>query len=76
MKTITWQAKKFNFRWGIGLGKANPRAVVPAQWRGKNWLGQCLVVARQAIEDGEEISLPQLPYPISSEQKLDLLARQ
>ena len=32
-----------NPRWGIGLGKKNPRAVVPSQWRGKNWLRQCLV---------------------------------
>ena len=36
--------------WGIGLGVNNPLALEPDKWRGKNWLGECLMVARGQIK--------------------------
>jgi ribA/ribD-fused uncharacterized protein len=57
-------------RWGVGLGAANPRAVQPDKWRGSNWLGQCLVAARQALREGEDIPLPaQMVYPAWKDSK-------
>lgn len=35
--------------WGIGLGKANPRAENPSQWRGLNLLGFALMEARERL---------------------------
>nr|WP_083471619.1 NADAR family protein [Kibdelosporangium phytohabitans] len=35
--------------WGIGLGKDNPRAQHPSQWRGQNLLGFALMDARAAL---------------------------
>ena len=35
--------------WGIGLGKDNPAASHPSQWRGKNYLGFCLMEVRDKL---------------------------
>ncbi|GAB3874959.1 NADAR family protein [Kibdelosporangium lantanae] len=35
--------------WGIGLGRDNPRAQDPAQWRGRNLLGFALMDARTEV---------------------------
>lgn len=35
--------------WGIGLGKQNPKASDPAQWRGLNLLGFALMEARSQL---------------------------
>ncbi len=35
--------------WGIGLGEANPKALDPAMWRGRNMLGFALMEVRDAI---------------------------
>ena len=32
--------------WGIGMGRDNPKARVPAEWRGKNLLGFALMAVR------------------------------
>jgi len=42
-------------RWGIGLGKNNERSKHPEQWRGKNWLGQCLTFAKFKIKDALDV---------------------
>lgn len=36
--------------WGIGLGEDDPRAMNPAQWRGKNLLGQVLMAVRGRLQ--------------------------
>lgn len=36
--------------WGIGLGKSNPAALDPRQWRGKNLLGFALMQARDQLQ--------------------------
>ncbi|MCA9814032.1 MAG: NADAR family protein [Cyanobacteria bacterium HKST-UBA01] len=38
--------------WGIGLGKANPKALDPGQWRGRNQLGFALMKARDLLAEG------------------------
>lgn len=35
--------------WGIGMGKNNPSAERPSQWRGKNLLGFALMQARAEL---------------------------
>ncbi len=35
--------------WGIGVGAANPDALVPSRWRGRNLLGFALMEARRAL---------------------------
>ena len=49
-------------RWGVGLGVDNPRATQPGQWRGTNWLGQCLVLARRHLREGTMEELPRLAW--------------
>ncbi|GAA3426803.1 NADAR family protein [Streptosporangium nondiastaticum] len=39
--------------WGIGLAADDARAASPAAWRGSNLLGFALMVARDALADGD-----------------------
>lgn len=39
--------------WGIGMGKNNPAAQDPRQWRGKNLLGFALMQAREQLRGGD-----------------------
>lgn len=42
------EASPFDKVWGIGLSKTDPRASDPAQWKGRNLLGQILMDVRSA----------------------------
>ncbi|XP_023334262.1 uncharacterized protein LOC111705816 [Eurytemora carolleeae] len=44
-----------DIRWGVGLGVKNPKTKIPGQWRGLNWLGQCLTVAKQFMQKYDEL---------------------
>lgn len=35
--------------WGIGLHKTDPRCLDKSQWRGTNWLGECLMRVRTTL---------------------------
>ncbi|MDW3646614.1 MAG: NADAR family protein [Bacteroidia bacterium] len=37
--------------WGIGMGKDNPAASYPDQWRGRNYLGFCLMEVRDKLRE-------------------------
>lgn len=37
--------------WGIGMGKSNPDALLPARWRGSNLLGFALMEARAKLKE-------------------------
>lgn len=40
--------------WGIGLSEWDARATDPKRWRGTNWLGECIMKARDTLRiDGK-----------------------
>jgi len=41
--------------WGIGMGKGNSNRLDPNQWRGKNLLGEALMIARDRLKKKEEV---------------------
>lgn len=48
------EASPYDQVWGIGLHWQDAKAEDPAQWRGRNLLGQCLVEARRVIAQRRE----------------------
>ena len=52
------EASPSDCRYGIGLGKADPRAQNPDMWRGSNWLGEAIMKVRDELKrkDREETS--------------------
>ena len=47
---ILAEASPHDYRYGIGLGKADPRAQDPSQWRGSNWLGEAIMKVRDELK--------------------------
>merc|ERR1712142_430917 len=43
------EASPSDRRYGIGLGKQDPRALDPKQWRGTNWLGEAIMRVRDEL---------------------------
>ncbi len=43
------EASPFDRIWGIGMAKAAAEQVGPAEWKGENWLGWCLMEARDVL---------------------------
>ena len=48
---IIAEASPYDRIWGIGLAPDNPDARDPMNWRGKNYLGELLMVARASLKD-------------------------
>lgn len=40
--------------WGIGMAEDNPLIHDRENWKGKNWLGQCLTVVQAVIKDDNQ----------------------
>ena len=51
---ILAEASPSDRRYGIGLGKEDPRALDPEQWRGTNWLGEAIMRVREELKREEE----------------------
>lgn len=47
-------------RWGIGIAYNDPAATDRAKWRGSNWLGECLNLARDHCKAGTAPPPPDL----------------
>ncbi len=45
------EASPFDKVWGVGLAPDDPRVHDPANWRGKNYLGEALMRVRQTLLD-------------------------
>lgn len=54
--------------WGIGLAQDDPRAQVPSQWQGTNWLGIALMQVRDALRRTAGIASP--PFDPDLEEQL------
>lgn len=48
---IIAEASPFDRIWGIGLGRNNPKALCPGQWKGRNLLGKALMDVRKLINE-------------------------
>jgi len=46
---ILVEASPYDPHWGIGMSKADAEIVGPEDWRGTNWLGWCLMEAREHL---------------------------
>ncbi|WP_020570621.1 NADAR family protein [Neolewinella persica] len=46
---ILVEASPFDPHWGIGMSAADAESVGPEDWKGTNWLGWCLMEARDLI---------------------------
>jgi ribA/ribD-fused uncharacterized protein len=46
---ILVEASPFDPHWGIGMSVAEAERVSPEDWKGTNWLGWCLMEARDAL---------------------------
>lgn len=44
--------------WGIGLHQDDPRARIPAKWRGRNWLGIALMQVRDELRRRKGLPAP------------------
>ena len=43
------EASPYDKIWGIGLSESDPDAQLPSKWQGTNYLGECIMEARDAI---------------------------
>ena len=48
------EASPYDKIWGIGMGKDNPKCENPTQWNGTNYLGFCLMEARDILRGGRD----------------------
>lgn len=43
------EASPYDPHWGIGMGKDEAESITPDKWKGTNWLGWCLMEARDRV---------------------------
>lgn len=54
------EASPYDKVWGIGLGENDPLIHDPKNWKGKNWLGECINEAAILIFDNQEDKISEL----------------
>lgn len=59
---ILVEASPYDKLWGIGLTCADPQALWPNLWLGKNWLGEVLMKVRQDLRDGVEYTFEDIKW--------------
>ena len=47
------EASPFDRKWGIGIGVSNPDSLDPEKWRGKNLMGELLMMVRSRLKNFE-----------------------
>ncbi len=54
--TMLVEASPLDKVWGIGLDAKAAKLVTPAEWKGTNWLGQCITEVREALLDAHGLN--------------------
>jgi ribA/ribD-fused uncharacterized protein len=48
--SVLVEASQTDRVWGVGLAEGDPRVHDRSEWRGRNWLGQCLTDLRESLQ--------------------------
>ena len=56
--------------WGVGLAVDDPLVMDPNNWNGTNWLGDCIMVARQIILNPDVINITYYKESLEKVEKI------
>ena len=50
------EASPYDIIWGVGLAEDDPRILFKKSWKGKNYLGICLMNAREHLKEQQNVT--------------------